>query len=73
MSIKKVVYEQKNTKKWVAEINDFKTPANSHINVVKNKVWEGVFNTKEDAEEAAQKELNRRTGILKRRYAHSGV
>ncbi len=73
MSLKIVVYEQKNTKKWVAEINDFETPINSHITVVKKQIWEGVFDSKEEAEEVAQKELDRRTGILKRRYANSSV
>jgi hypothetical protein len=73
MSIKKVVYEQKNTKKWVAEINDFKTPANSHINVVKNKIWEGVFDSIKEAEEAVQIELDRILRNPKCQYTNSNV
>jgi hypothetical protein len=76
MSLKKEVYEQKDTKKWLAELNDFETPVVSHINVAKNTIWQGVFDSKEEAEEATQKEWDKRMGrmgILKRRYAHSSV
>ena len=73
MSLKKVIYEQKSTNKWVAEINDFETPVNTRIAVVKKQIWQDVFDSKEEAEEAAERELDKRTGILKRRYAHAGV
>ena len=73
MSLKKVVYEQKKTKKWTAEINDFETLVNSHINLVKNKVWQGVFDSKEEAEEAVQIELDRILRNPKCQYTNSNV
>jgi len=73
MSLKKVVYEQKKTKKWTAEINDFETLVNSHINLVKNKVWQGVFDSKEEAEEAVQIELDRILRNPKCQHTNSNV
>lgn len=73
MSLKKVVYEQENTQKWVAEINDFETPVDSHITVVKKRTWQKVFDSKEEAEEAAQKELDRRMGNPKCQFTNSSV
>ena len=73
MSIKKVVYEQKGTNKWVAEINDLETPVNSHINVVKIRIWQGVFDSKEEAEEAALIELDRIMRNPKCQYTNSNV
>jgi hypothetical protein len=48
----------------VAEINKFETPVDSHIAVVKERVWRNVFDSKEKAQEAAQTELEKKMGIL---------
>lgn len=37
MPLKMVVYEKKDTKKWVAEINEFETPPDSRVAIVKKK------------------------------------
>lgn len=61
MPLKMVVYEKKDMKKWVAEINEFDTPPDSRIAVVKKRVWQEIFDSKEAAEEGARTEMNRRT------------
>ncbi len=55
MELKKVVYKERNTNKWAAEVLNIYDPA-----VIGVQVWRGVYDSEKEAHEAAQNEITRR-------------
>ena len=58
MELKKVVYKERSTNTWAAEVVYIDDPA-----VIGVQVWRGVYGSKEEADEAAQREFNKRMGL----------
>ncbi len=59
MELKKVVYKERSTNKWAAEVINIDDPAAVGI-----QVWRGVYDSEEEAREAAQNEITRRMKAL---------
>ncbi len=57
------VYEEKGTGRWVAEISDFPPPAEPGQPVVGKVIWQDIFDSRKEADKAAQRELDRRTEL----------
>ncbi len=54
MEPKTVIYQEKNTGSWVAEIIDL------DATTVGKQLWRGVYGSEEEAQKNAQKELDKR-------------
>ncbi len=61
MALNQKVYEEKDTGKWIAEISEFPPPAEPGLPVVGNIIWQDIFDSRREADKAAQRELDRRT------------
>ncbi len=53
--------KENNAGRWIAEISEFPPPAEPGQPVVGNVIWQDIFDSKREAEKAAQRELDRRT------------
>ncbi len=58
-----IIYQEKNTKRWVAEVIDIDNFTDTDTAV--SQLWSGVFDSREEARESALKEMKKKTRLLK--------
>lgn len=58
MVLKKVVYKERSTSRWAAEVINIDDPATIGV-----QVWRGVYDSEGEAHEAAQREMANRMGL----------
>ncbi len=59
MELKKIVSKERSTNRWAAEVINIDDPATIGI-----QVWRGIYESEEEAREAAQNEIDRRLKAL---------
>ena len=58
-----IIYQEKNKKRWVAEVIDIDNFTDN--DTAESQLWWGVFDSKEDAREAALREKEKKAELLK--------
>ncbi len=58
-----IIYQEKNKKRWVAEVIDIDNFSDN--GTAKSQLWLGVFDSKEEAREAALTEFEKKEELLK--------
>ena len=61
VALNQKVYEEKGTGRWIAMISKLPPPAEPGQPVVGNVIWQDIFDSKREADKAAQRELDRKT------------
>ncbi len=64
-----IIYQEKNKKRWVAEVIDIDnftdTDTDTDTDTAGSQLWWGVFDSKEEAREAALREMEKKAELLK--------
>ncbi len=64
-----IIYQEKNTKRWIAQVIDIDnftdTDTDTDTGTAGSQLWLGVFDSKEEAREAALKEMEKKAELLK--------
>ena len=64
-----IIYQEKNKKRWVAEVIDIDnftdTDTDTDTGTAGSQLWWGVFDSKEEAREAALREKEKKAELLK--------
>jgi hypothetical protein len=58
-----IIYQEKNTKRWVAEVIDIDNFTDN--DTAGSQLWWGVFDSKKEAREAALREKEKKAELLK--------
>jgi hypothetical protein len=58
-----IIYQEKNKKRWVAEVIDIDNFTDT--GTAGSQLWWGVFDSKEEAREAALREMEKKAELLK--------
>ncbi len=58
-----IIYQEKNTKRWVAEVIDIDNFTDN--DTAGSQLWWDVFDSKEEAREAALREMEKKAELLK--------
>ncbi len=60
-----IIYQKKNTKRWVAEVIDIDNFTDTDTGTAVSQLWWGVFDSREEAREAALREMEKKAELLK--------
>ncbi len=62
-----IIYQEKNRKRWVAEVIDIDnfTDTGTDTGTAVSQLWWGVFDSREEAREAALREMDKKAELLK--------
>ncbi len=58
-----IIYQEKNTKRWIAQVIDIDNFTDT--DTAGSQLWLGVFDSKEEAREAALREMEKKAELLK--------
>ncbi len=58
-----IIYQERNRKRWVAEVIDIDNFTDTDTAV--SQLWWGVFDSREEAREAALREMDKKAELLK--------
>ena len=58
-----IIYQERNRKRWVAEVIDIDNFTDTDTAV--SQLWWGVFDSREEAREAALREMEKKAELLK--------
>ena len=58
-----IIYQEKNTKRWIAQVIDIDNFTDT--GTAGSQLWLGVFDSKEEAREAALREMEKKAELLK--------
>ena len=60
-----IIYQKKNTKRWIAQVIDIDNFTDTDTGTAGSQLWLGVFDSKEEAREAALREMEKKAELLK--------
>ena len=62
-----IIYQERNRKRWVAEVIDIDnfTDTDTDTGTAVSQLWWGVFDSREEAREAALREMDKKAELLK--------